>query len=631
MKWPSFTLNAPTRITSELSLTSFKMLSHGGIHKNTYPIQGIPWGIKGEVGVTSFRNATGENYLAYSKDYDQPRTIEVFKEWFSSKGYSGTIEAMCTLKKGFLPPRWRVNIDFAKLIWNDILSKLKKKNKEKVIPYPRFLSLLLEHEMEGYRTDEVSQGKQLGAKTGQRKKSTSLTTKHNPLSKIEATKKVQQATSGPTSLGVTGEGGSNPQLSSVKSTYHSKPVYSASTIIYSESASGHYALAAFIAKVDPGKSTPNYSLLKQQDKTQSVGYGLKIVHTKIGTKKEANYDQEEFNTSLKLTNSKDVKEIKMEDLSKLVKDVGINLMDLDSLEDDTPFINIKLEKEKASAKAEATLFKAQPFYPNVEQLTKLLISDINEAIRGLKQYVEGLEIEIPCELKTILEKLKEFQSAISGLTKQVAQLMNQKLEVLVGLLALLGQVSSITAQLSKLKVFDALSSLLIKVTRALNRFENAIALASQTTGDTSVPLASQVGTHLVEGEKNTKQATITHPLKITPQPEGELIKNKGKESMSHKKAEEKESKSNSDAETKLTGSMVESSKKKHLKKKEEVIDLLGLDVVTNMYKAKVKSTKTYKSSVQYEDHPAGTILNEPSLDFTKGLAKVIMLGPSVPS
>ncbi|GKE21217.1 hypothetical protein Tco_1432729, partial [Tanacetum coccineum] len=104
--------------------------------------------------------------------------------------YSATIEATGTLKKGLLPPRWRlllaqiiqclegktggfdqisnkdaiilyclangVNIDFITIIWDDIISKLKNKNREKVIPYPRFLSLLLEHKMEGYGTDEVN-------------------------------------------------------------------------------------------------------------------------------------------------------------------------------------------------------------------------------------------------------------------------------------------------------------------------------------------------------------------------------------------------------------------------------------------------------------------------------------------
>ncbi|GKB12728.1 retrovirus-related pol polyprotein from transposon TNT 1-94, partial [Tanacetum coccineum] len=111
-------------------------------------------------------------------------------EWFSTIGYSGEIEAKGTLKKGLLPPRWRllmaqiiqslggktggfdqilnkdaiimyylangVDIDYAKLIWEDIINKLKKKTIEKIVPYLRFLSLLLEHKMEGYGNDDVT-------------------------------------------------------------------------------------------------------------------------------------------------------------------------------------------------------------------------------------------------------------------------------------------------------------------------------------------------------------------------------------------------------------------------------------------------------------------------------------------
>nr|GEY65192.1 hypothetical protein [Tanacetum cinerariifolium] len=43
-----------------------------------------------------------------------------------------------------------------------------------------------------------------------------------------------------------------------------------------------------------------------------------------------------------------------------------------------------------------------------------------------------------------------------------------------------------------------------------------------------------------------------------------------------------------------------------------------------------RSTKKLKSSIQYEDHPAGNVLNEPVLDFIKFLGLMIMPGPSVP-
>ncbi|GKE04944.1 hypothetical protein Tco_1396962 [Tanacetum coccineum] len=439
-------------------------------------------------------------------------------------------------------------------------------------------------------------------------------------------KEVQQATSSPTSLGVT-----------------------ASTIVISESALGHEALVDFTVEADLGKSAPNDSLSQQQgidkgtkiysfdhiitgtnpnvlvDKTKSSRDGLETIHTETGTDKEASkvekevsFDQYEFDTSLELTSFEDAKEIKMEDLSKLVKDARINLMDLDSLEDDTPFIveddedeesqNLKLEKENANAKAKVAFLSAQPSYPNVEQLTTLLVkslkpeltklltyhdfsaslskelkelpskfSDISGEIKDLKRYVEGLEIEILSELKTIPKKLEEFQSTISG------------------------QVSSIPAQLSKLKTLDALPSLLNKVTEALNRFAQAVESVSQKASDPSVPSIGQAGPH------------------------------KGKNVMSPKDAEEKETESDSKTEVRLSGSMVESSKKKHLKKfdfiteqgenihlteeqikeqkrieesvkadlakkevelgREELVDLLGINVVTSTYKSKLKYDK----------------------------------------
>ncbi|GJV74905.1 hypothetical protein Tco_1506489 [Tanacetum coccineum] len=136
--------------------------------------------------------------------------------------------------------------------------------------------------------------------------------------------------------------------------------------------------------------------------------------------------------------------------------------------------------------------------------------------------------------------------------------------------------------------------------------------------------------------------------------ERELVKkNKGKEPVSHQETEEKESDTDSKPVVTLTGSLVESSKHKKLKQfnfvteegkhvyltadqikeqkrvedeakaeiakrkveegKEEWIDLLGVDVVTKYYKAKLQSTKKFKSSVSYKDNPAGTVLNEPIL------------------
>ncbi|GKD15065.1 hypothetical protein Tco_1199472, partial [Tanacetum coccineum] len=154
---------------------------------------------------------------------------------------------------------------------------------------------------------KASQGKKLGAKFGQRKQI--LVIMNHPQSKIEETKGVsslkkatgsptghlkkkkksysakdlnlsqpptsthvvarlhkeaQQATGGSTSLGVTSEVRADPQITSVASTSTTKPVFLASTIIHSESASRHDALTDSTAKADPRKSAPNDSISQQQ-------------------------------------------------------------------------------------------------------------------------------------------------------------------------------------------------------------------------------------------------------------------------------------------------------------------------------------------------------------------------------
>nr|GEX55641.1 hypothetical protein [Tanacetum cinerariifolium] len=76
-------------------------------------------------------------------------------------------------------------------------------------------------------------------------------------------KEAQQATSGPTSLGVTGEVRINPQLSSVVLVSSTEHVFSTSTIIHSESASGHDASSDSTIEANPGKSAPK-DLLSQQ-------------------------------------------------------------------------------------------------------------------------------------------------------------------------------------------------------------------------------------------------------------------------------------------------------------------------------------------------------------------------------
>ncbi|GKA27839.1 hypothetical protein Tco_0714007 [Tanacetum coccineum] len=177
-----------------------------------------------------------------------------------------------------------------------------------------------------------------------------------------------------------------------------------------------------------------------------------------------------------------------------------------------------------------------------------------------------LEIELLVDLKEIPNKLETFTSTVKSLTTQVVELKTLYL--------------------------------LNKVTKALNKFSQVIESASKKLRDASVPSIGQAGSHPAKGEKNTQQVTISYPTKSSSQLVGELIKkDKGKEVMSSKDVEEEKTKSDSDDDTiNLTEQIkeqkrIEESVKADIAKqeveirKEEWIDLLGVDVVTKYYKA----------------------------------------------
>ncbi|GJV75590.1 reverse transcriptase domain-containing protein [Tanacetum coccineum] len=307
-------------------------------------------------------------------------------------------------------------------------------------------------------------------------------------------KEDQQATCGPTYLGVTSKEGANPQLSSVVSALITKHVYSASTILHSESASRHDASAASIDEVDLVKTYLNDSVSLQQgivkgtktisfdhifagtnlsvlvNKTKSAGDGLKTAQTKTDTNLETSKAEKE--------------------------NVKVGFMDQDSPEDDEPIIfqddeeeddaeksqNQKLEKLKTKAEAEVAFLLAQPSYLN-----------------------------------------------------------------------------------AKIKTLDALPSLLNKVTEALDK----IAKDAERTNLNSQPTTTTPPTTTTVIPPTTLQLQspfLSSRLKRYPQTEGELIKkDKGKKAMSSKYAEEEDTRSDFDEDANLTGSLVESSKKKKLK------------------------------------------------------------------
>ncbi|GJZ35595.1 hypothetical protein Tco_0581412 [Tanacetum coccineum] len=150
---------------------------------------------------------------------------------------------------------------------------------EKFIPCTWFLSMLLEHKMEGYGADEEPvafkapqtssytkkkepKGKKPEAKS--RYKKQHLVSKNHPQSKIKATK-VCLSQKRPLNhklailrkeISLESLVKKDPQLSSVKSASHSEHVFSASIIVHSESTLGHDASIDSTVKADPSKSAP---------------------------------------------------------------------------------------------------------------------------------------------------------------------------------------------------------------------------------------------------------------------------------------------------------------------------------------------------------------------------------------
>ncbi|GKA57510.1 hypothetical protein Tco_0756698 [Tanacetum coccineum] len=132
--------------------------------KNSKVFFSIPTGgIYGEVGVNTFRNAIGAHYLPHSSEYVAPPSIDIVRKWFDSIGYGGTGGTggfdQITNKDAIILYSLanKINIDYANIFWEDIIIKLNKKQREKVVPYTRFLSLLIMHKMkEGYKDGDVT-------------------------------------------------------------------------------------------------------------------------------------------------------------------------------------------------------------------------------------------------------------------------------------------------------------------------------------------------------------------------------------------------------------------------------------------------------------------------------------------
>nr|GEV71534.1 hypothetical protein [Tanacetum cinerariifolium] len=163
-----------------------------------------------------------------------------------------------------------------------------------------------------------------------------------------------------------------------------------------------------------------------------------------------------------------------------------------------------LEQEKANAEAKVASMKAKPLYPDINQLTKLLITSLKpkqSKLLALHDFASCLPTE-----------LKELPLKITRLSRKIKELNMQDMEIeLPGdsyktrdiHFHYLYQVSSVQ---EKLKILDSLPSILHKVTDTLNRFATMMENESGATS-MNVPSAGKATASPAEGRRTPKMLT----------------------------------------------------------------------------------------------------------------------------
>ncbi|GKC84078.1 hypothetical protein Tco_1139795 [Tanacetum coccineum] len=366
-----------------------------------------------------------------------------------------------------------VQVDYAKLIWEDLINKRNKKTREKIIPYLRFIFLLLEHMIPKYnneeltinptqvfsvyictlnpnqpkeplftthikaickldvhavskapkpslQTDEVPKGKKHGAKTGLIRKQS---LKHTSEYQTEASKSK------------TGQSEIETKSSSTKDKSPSHPL--PPTPVDMDEGTKNYSIDHIFAGSNP--SVLLKDLLEFLKDTRSAFF-------------TPNSPQDD---PIIVTDESEEEEADKEDTHDTSHDVP----------EDTS--KDELEQQKATAEAEVASLKARSSYPDVNQLTTLLVTflkpelskllashnfanclptnlkelpskftELSREIKEIKQHVKDMEIKLPRDLKEIPTKLETFTSTISSLTSQVAELKNIQWELPTELQAL---------------------------------------------------------------------------------------------------------------------------------------------------------------------------------------------------
>ncbi|GJX42285.1 hypothetical protein Tco_0257275 [Tanacetum coccineum] len=241
-------------------------------------------GVRGDIGITTFRNALRAQYLPHSSG----------KTGGLNQISNKDATILYCLANG-------LQVDYAKIIWEDLIHKLNKKTREKIIPYPSVHNLTLKPNQpeEPPFTDHMKAICNLDVPVDSKAPKPSSQTEEFPHVVGEMHQEAHQVAGGSTSLGSTSKEGAHPQLSSG---------YNPSVLV---------------------------------DKTKSVRDGLKTTHTDSGANEESRADDISLN-------------VKIEDLSDLLKDTRSVFFTPDSPPNEPIIISDESEEEEEVAKDKDT-------------------------------------------------------------------------------------------------------------------------------------------------------------------------------------------------------------------------------------------------------------------------------------
>ncbi|GKE45867.1 hypothetical protein Tco_1473151, partial [Tanacetum coccineum] len=160
----------------------------------------------------------------------------------------------------------------------------------------------------------------------------------------------------------------------------------------------------------------------------------------------------------------------------------------------------ELEQAKVKAEAKVASMKAKPSYPDIKQLTKHLVTCLKPELSKLLASCDFVNC-LPTELKELPSKVTELSEEIKKLKQHVKDM---ELELPGDLEEIPSKLETFTSTISiqeKLETLDSLPCLLKKVTNTLNRFATLVENASGATS-TGVPSADKATTSPAEGEKD---------------------------------------------------------------------------------------------------------------------------------